>query len=142
MLLRGPKQTRLSLLFGRPHHEGDWLSVTLNASVAGANWSAKGQYMVSGDVQRLAQWLDAVAGKDEKEKDIEFMEPEISFAICDSETRILRVALRWKVRPPWPPHNRIDDEPFYIDFPAEEKMLKIAAQSLYEQIASWDLSPT
>jgi hypothetical protein len=80
----------------------------------------------------LADWLEQTASGGTGER-LEFLEPELAFecnAVCPG---LLRVELRWRMRPTWAGGER--GEPFCVEVPAETGQLRRAVGWLRSELA-------
>jgi hypothetical protein len=134
MRLHGPER-RIDLdIVSGPDAE-DWCRVCVTIADPEGHWSATDSCLQGAEVQRLADWLHAIASGSSAARKIEFMEPELSFALVPGEPQLLRVFLRWNLRPAW-----VDDdskEEFCQDYPVEAGQLRRAVASLRESLHRW-----
>jgi hypothetical protein len=128
--LRGPK-TRLDLTIeSGPDHEG-WCRVRVALDTPDGRWQATDPCLTGPEVGRLADWLEQKAGGVTGER-LEFLEPELAFECDEARPGLLRVELRWGLRPAWAGSE--PSEPFCVEVPAESGQLSRAADWLRSEL--------
>jgi hypothetical protein len=132
MLLRGP-DTRLELkIESGPDPEYGWCRVRVALDTPDGRWSAADPCLTGPELGRLADWLEEAAGGAAAGR-LEFLEPELAFDSPAAEPGMLRVELRWKLRPGWARGDT--GEPFCVELPAEPGQLRRAAGWLRSELA-------
>jgi hypothetical protein len=132
MQLRGP-QTRFELeLLRVPRDSAEWCGVHIKVETPHGRWAANDNCLQGFEVERLADWLDAIGRGTTTERECWFTEPELGFQVLDSDSKRLRVNLSWKFRPKWAPMDRVED--FHVEFPITGQVLQTAAEALRAQL--------
>jgi hypothetical protein len=125
MRLHGPENRfELDILSG-PDSEG-WCKIRVTITQPGVHHTATASCLRGIEIRRLSEWLERIADGSPIGEIIEFMEPELSFALLPGDPQCIRVFLRWNLRPNWLDKG----EEFFQDYPAEPGQLRRAAASL------------
>jgi hypothetical protein len=129
--LRGPDtQLDLTIVSG-PDGDG-WCRVRVALDTPTGRWDAADPCLTGPEAGRLADWLDETAGG-AAEGRLEFLEPELAFDRAAAGPGLLRVELRWRLRPAWAGGET--GEPFCVAVPAEPGQLRRAAAWLRAELA-------
>ena len=126
MILRGPRGFfQLDVVSG-PDSEG-WCRVHVHVESPEGSWSARDACLQRSEVGRLAAWLQAVAEQKAGVGQLDFTEPELSFAFDGKGS--VSVHLSWNLLPSWAAHK--PETLFCLEYPAEPGQLLKAAASLH-----------
>jgi hypothetical protein len=112
-------------------YDSNWLIIRGDACIGGRTWSFRFPCMLTYEVARLADWLEALSRGEQAKAYCGFIEPNLDFELISSD--LLRVIVAHESRPPW------SDDQFgesnFIDFPRDPEMLRVAAASLRDALA-------
>ena len=118
-------------------YDSNWLNVKIEVNQEQGNWSATDPTLLTYEIAELIDWLRAVSTGEYSERELEFLEPYISFYLGPAEGAPdkLVVELAHYFVPPW-----ANDDPFeryQIAFPLASIDLLDAAQSLESQLSRY-----
>lgn len=123
---------------GEPY-DANWLAIQVDAAGPGGAWTGSDPCLLTYEVVRLADWLDAVGAGKEPARAISFLEPVLLFRLIEGpQGRALRIHFGNLINPSWKmlqqeatvPEGSSQD--LYLDFPLEETDLRQAAKELKE----------
>ena len=130
MLLRGPQRRfELNLVPGAGRE--NWCRIDVRVETPEARWTAADVCLKNDEVSCLAGWLEAAAVDQIHEREIDFLEPELSFAFPENNAS-LRVCFRDNLRPPWL-KEEVDGR-FFQDYPVTPADMQRAAASQRAQL--------
>ena len=113
-------------------YDSNWLVMKGVVVHPRGNWQFLDPLLLTYEVSRLADWLDALDQMPNSESTLAFIEPNLEFALLTSaETSVLRIAFALESRPPWVEVG----EDWHIDFPIRGLDLTAAATSLRQQLS-------
>lgn len=116
-----------------PHDAWDsnWLIIEGNVQHPRGNWNFRDPSLLTPEVIFLADWFEAVAGGIENNQDFRTLDHNLRFELANKNgVHTMRVVLGGSLLPPW-------GEPkceVFIDFPTAGLRLKLASNSLREQL--------
>jgi hypothetical protein len=111
----------------------NWLYIEGKVCHPGGSWTFHDSCLMTGEVLRLAHWLEAVAKDEAVNVEESFIEPNLSFRLEDtSNGRHIRVYFELEPRPPWGRSSESNE--VWIEFPIIKEDLLTAATSLREQL--------
>lgn len=112
-------------------YDSNWLIVEGTVRHPRGDWRFRDPSLLTYEVARLADWLEAVAVGTEPRPWCGFIEPNLAFEVTgEGRTRVLRVSFGCEAIPPWAVH----DEEVAVEFPVPGVSLATAAGSLREQL--------
>jgi hypothetical protein len=112
-------------------YDSNWLIVEGTVRHPRGNWWFREPILLTYELIRLADWLDAVAVATEPEPWCGFIEPNLSFALSGTgAARTVQVTFTAEARPPW----ARSDEDVRVEFPVAGSDLRAAAASLRRQL--------
>jgi hypothetical protein len=118
--------------------DSNWLRIEGKVSHPRGQWSFEDPCLLTYEVSRLADWLDALAQGNSISDEIGFVEPNLSFRIVRSATAtVLRVYFELEARPGWVATPTAGLEDLRVEFPLQELDLRQAACSLREELANY-----
>src|SRR5262245_17587543 len=83
-------------------YDSNWLVVEGSVRHPRGGWLFRDPSLLTYEVARLADWLEAVAAGAESQPWCGFIEPNLSFEVAgEGATRVLRVAFAVEALPPW-----------------------------------------
>jgi hypothetical protein len=132
---------------GEPY-DANWLAIQVDAAGPGGAWTGTDPCLLTYEVVRLSDWLDAVGAGKEPARAISFLEPVLLFRLIEDERgRMLRVHFGNLINPSW---KMLDQEmvksktsnektnptgqDLFLDFPLAETDLRQAARELREEM--------
>jgi hypothetical protein len=116
--------------------DSNWLNITIYAQSERGSWSSTDPSLSTADIERLADWLDAVAEGRAQNAEMDFMEPNLSFELrraSDADVT-LRVWFELESRPPWAPADAADARDLWLDLDVSKEDLRQAARDLRAQL--------
>lgn len=115
-------------------YDSNWLIVEGTVRHPRGNWTFRDPSLLTYEVARLADWLEAVATGTEPTQWCGFIEPNLSFEVTpERDGRVLRVSLALEAKPPWAERG----EEVHIEFPLNRIDLRSAAASLRSQLSAF-----
>lgn len=131
-------------------YDSDWLFVTIRVDERRGRWSSTQPILLTWEVARLADWLEAIADGQPQRRDgrpvsagVSFLEPNLRFAVIDGrETGVpIRIVFEHESRPPWDPSRfgLTDTDVATIDLHLTAEDLRQAAADLRQQLQRFPL---
>jgi len=117
-------------------YDSNWLRIEGHVSHPRGRWSFQDPCLLTYEVSRLANWLDALTQETSDSDEIGFVEPNLSFRVVRSPaSAVLRVYFELEARPHWiaTPYAGLND--LWVEFEVRELELRRAARSLREELA-------
>lgn len=112
-------------------YDSNWLVIEGSVWHPRGDWRFRDPCLLTYEVARLADWLEAVAADCEPRPWCSFIEPNLTFEVAGEDaTRVLRVSFRCEAAPPWATR----DEEASAEIPVAGLDLMSAAESLREQL--------
>lgn len=127
---------------GEPY-DANWLSIQVEAAGVGPDskpgaWTGTDPCLLTYEVSRLADWLEAVAAGKETAPAISFLEPVLLFRLVDTpDGRALRAHFGNLIHPSWRvlSGEPLGDNPdLWLDFPLAEIDLGAAGRELRQEV--------
>lgn len=118
-------------------YDSNWLVIRITVSHPKGNWACIDPSLLTYEVARLADWLEAIHNNETVQQAIRFVEPNLEFHLTRSERgkdKVLRVRLRLEASPPWLESDVVGERDFWIQFPIAEIDLLAASRQLREQL--------
>ena len=113
MYLSGPDTIAFQLNivgYQYPHttherYDSDWLDIEVRVVDHRWNWSSTGPILLTWEVARLADWLEAIVTDRPDRASVSFVEPNLRFELTErsSSQPTIRVYFEQESRPPWDP---------------------------------------
>jgi hypothetical protein len=115
-------------------YDSNWLLVEGAVQHPRGDWRFRDPSMLTYEVAKLADWLEAAADGTEPEPWCAFIEPNLSFEVVgEGADRALRVSFAIEALPHWAKPG----EEVYIDFPFSDLDLPTAVASLRQQLSAF-----
>jgi hypothetical protein len=112
-------------------YDSNWLVIEGAVRHPRGDWRFRDPSLLTYEVARLADWLEAVAVGTQPRPWCGFIEPNLSFDVAgEGAVRVLRVSFGCEATPPW----SASDEEAAVEFPVAGLDLMSAAESLREQL--------
>jgi len=126
-----------------PDIEGDvfddnWLVVETRAAPADERpWMSREPSLLTWEVERLSNWLEALASGRAAEDGEDFVEPNLRFEVVkrDEDTITIRVYFELESRPPWFFAEAAGMDDLWIDLRVDNDDLRAAAEDLRRDLA-------
>jgi len=116
-------------------YDSNWLIVAVEVSNPRGAWRASDPCLLTYEVARLAEWLEAVAEGGEPSPQVGFIEPNLEFHVVQRKGgRVLRVLFGLELRPTWAQSDLEWAEEVSVEFPIGDLDLQEAAQDLRQQL--------
>ena len=117
-------------------YDSNWLLIKIDAVHSKGQWTSVDPSLLTYEVQRLADWLAAIARGQKVDDTEEFMEPNLSFRLANLDTgaRTLRVYFELESRPPWAKSDTANENDFWLEFPLGDLDLEAAARQLRDEL--------
>jgi hypothetical protein len=118
-------------------YDSNWLLVRVSASLPAGAWTVTDPCLLTYEVARLADWLDAVATGSEAANETGFVEPNLWFQVVRPGTgeSCLRVYFELECRPPWAYRREAFGSDLFAEFALSDIDLHHAAESLRAQLS-------
>jgi len=125
-------------------YDSNWLIIRIDATNAQGTWTATSPCLLTYEVSRLADWLDAAADDRAERPVCTFIEPSLLFRVREAADgrRMLYVYLEVELRPPWMPSKYAGQEDVWLAFvldvlnlPATARMLRMQLQRYPQRAA-------
>jgi hypothetical protein len=113
--------------------DSNWLNVRVSARNGGGAWSGTEPVLQTGEVAKLADWLDAVAAGTESEHVLGFRKPNLSFEHGGEPVR-LRAWFELESRPEWAPAAEAGEHDLCVELDVDPDDVRAAAASLRSQL--------
>jgi hypothetical protein len=119
--------------------DSNWLMVYMAGSLPQGAWSVTDPFLLTYEVKRLADWLDAVDAETQAEDEIVFVEPNLWFEVINptGRERYLRVHFDLECLPPWASGSEHETEDVFADFRCRTLDLHAAAEALRFQLSRY-----
>jgi hypothetical protein len=117
--------------------DDNWLVVEGRVAPADERaWEFRDPALLTWEVERLSDWLEALASGEALEKDEDFMEPKVRFEVVqrDEETITIRIYFELESRPPWFFADASDMDDLWIDLRVDKDDLRAAAEDLQRDL--------
>jgi hypothetical protein len=116
-------------------YDSNWLVIRVDVSHPRGAWQASDAALLTYEVARLADWLEAVESGCASEREIGFTEPNLELRVVDSGgRRKLRVQFDLELRPSWAPVQAAGAGDLWVEFDVSELNLRAAAADLRGQL--------
>jgi hypothetical protein len=122
-------------------YDSNWLMISIKVTVPRGSWTATHPSLLTWEVERLADWLRAVAENEPVETEQDFIEPNLSFSIAgrSRDSITLRVYCGYESKPPWTRAGPATLEDHQVVLKVTPDDLKSAAESLRAQLSRFPL---
>lgn len=116
-------------------YDSDWLNITIRVKHPRGSWTATDPSLLTYEVERLADWLEAIADGQRVDSDTGFLEPNLNFELRENDgTKKLRVYFELESRPSWAATDGAGMEDLWVEFSVRPEILRSAAKSLRSQL--------
>lgn len=117
-------------------YDSNWLLIRIDATNIQGTWSATDPCLLTYDVSRLANWLDALATGTVTDATCDFLEPCLLFRLARdvSGQPELRIYFELELRPPWAHSELAGQEDLWLTFSLSAIDLPAAASMLRQQL--------
>jgi hypothetical protein len=119
--------------------DSNWLNIRIDVESERGSWNATDPSLLTGDVEGLARWLDAVAEGRAQEREIDFLEPNLSFELRDESDGgvTLRVWFELESRPSWAPADGASARDLWVDLDVSKRDVRRSASELREHLQTF-----
>jgi hypothetical protein len=124
--------------------DDNWLIVEIRAAPADeCPWRSTDPSLLTWEVKRLSDWLEALASGQAVEDDEKFVEPNLHFGVVerDEATITIRVYFELELRPPWFFADAAGMDDLWIDLRVDNDDLRAAAEDLRRDLARFPPRP-
>ena len=153
MILRGRDLSEFELEvadYQFPGFSGDvfdfnWLIVEGRVAPADERaWEFRDPALLTWEVERLSNWLGALASGQAVEDGEEFVEPNLRFEVVErgGDTITIRVYFELESRPPWFFVDAAGMDDLWIDLRVDHDDLRAAAEGLRRDLAKFPARPS
>ena len=116
-------------------YDSNWLRVEGKVADPRGGWEFRHPCLLTYEVSHLADWLESLARGAASPKELTFIEPNISFRWIEATGGAsLCVYFELEARPPWAPFDAVEDEHYWLVFPASDLDLYAAAVALRDEL--------
>lgn len=113
--------------------DSNWLTVEIKVALADERpWISRDPSLLTWEVERLSNWLEALAAGQAVENGEDFVEPNLRFDVVerDEDTITIRVYFELESRPPWIFADAAGMDDLWIDLRVDSDDLRAAAEDL------------
>ena len=124
--------------------DDNWLIVEIRAAPADERpWRSTDPSLLTWEVERLSDWLEALASGQAVEDAEDFVEPNLRFEVADrdQDTITIRVYFELESRPPWFFADAAGMDDLWIDLRVDTDDLRAAAEDLRRELARFPPRP-
>jgi hypothetical protein len=116
--------------------DSNWLRIYMAVTLPEGSWSITFPFLLTFEVEHLADWFDAVAVHTQSENEIGFTEPNLSFDVIETTQGALSLRIHFAIEclPPWVDRTKHGTEDVFADFSLSEIDLRAAAEALRSQL--------
>jgi hypothetical protein len=116
--------------------DSNWLNITIGVQGAIGSWSSTHPSLLAADVERLADWLEAIAEARPQDALVEFLEPNLAFELhaAAEEDVVIRVWFECESRPPWARADSAYMHDLWIDLDLARRDAAGGARDLRDQL--------
>lgn len=118
-------------------YDSNWLMIRIDVSHPKGDWTSTDPSLLTYEVARFAEWLEAIHIGESVQSVIGFIEPNLEFHLIttgDGESKALRVCLQLEARPAWAKAGAVGECDLWVEFPLVEIDLEAASRQLREQL--------
>ena len=119
------------------NYDGNWLHIYLNVRSDMGNWQSVDPSLLTWEIQELIDWLDQLS-KNEKSKwkKMDFIEPNISFELMNSEND-LKKRIKIEFNAESRPASAKEDIDYFIEFIASNEEIKNIANGFRKELSKY-----
>jgi hypothetical protein len=124
--------------------DDNWPIVVIRAAPADERpWRSTDPSLLTWEVERLSDWLEALASGQAVEDAEDFVEPNLRFEVADrdQDTITIRVYFELESRPPWFFADAAGMDDLWIDLRVDTDDLRAAAEDLRRELARFPPRP-
>jgi hypothetical protein len=124
--------------------DANWLIVEGRVAPADERaWEFRDPALLTWEIERLSNWLDALASGAAVEDGEDFLEPNLRFEVVDrrEDTITLRVYFELESRPPWFFADAAGMDDLWVDLRVDNDDLRAAAEGLRRDLARFPARP-
>jgi len=116
--------------------DSNWLKIHMAVRLPQGSWSVTTPFLLTYEIEDLANWFDDVVTHTQTENEIGFTEPNLSFDVIKTThgAICLRIHFAIECLPPWANRTKYGTEDVFADFPLSEIDLRSAAEALRSQL--------
>ena len=118
-------------------YDANWLRIRIDVSGPNGAWSATDPALLTYEVARLADWLEAQQTGAAKTPAVSFLELMLLFRVVEHSSegeKALRVHFGAFVKPSWSSEGSAGQENLWLDFPLSQIDLAAAAKELRAEL--------
>ena len=131
--------------FSGDEFDANWLIVEGRvAQVGERTWEFRDPALLTWEIERLSNWLEALASGVATEDGEDFVEPNLRFEVVEKgeDTITLRVYFELEARPPWFFADAAVMDDLWIDLRVDNDDLFAAAEDLRRDLARFPARPS
>jgi hypothetical protein len=119
--------------------DSNWLMIRVDVDSEQGAWTRTDPSLMAGEVEPLARWLEVVATGEAREREFDFLEPNLAFELRaeSGEEVTLRVWFELELRPPWARSQVADERDVWVDLEVTREALRRAATQLREGLRAF-----
>ncbi len=115
--------------------DSNWLNIRISAINDQGSWTATDASLLTGEVGRLADWLQAIAENSDADAELDFIEPNLAFELVEANGLVrLRAWFELELRPRWAPADEVPARDLCVDLTLSREDLRAAAEALRAQL--------
>jgi len=130
--------------FSGDEFDANWLVVEGRVAPADERaWEFRDPALLTWEVGRLSNWLEALASGQAIEEGEDFVEPNVRFEVVarDEDTVTIRIYFELESRPPWFFADAAGMEDLWVDLRVDTEDLRAAAEDLRRELARFPPRP-
>ena len=115
-------------------YDSDWLKINIRVKHPRGSWSSTDPCLLTYELASLIEWLESIVNDEPVDSEIDFIEPNLHFALLTDGTKKLRVYFELECRPSWAPADEAGLDDLWVEFEVTPESLKSAAENLRLQL--------
>jgi hypothetical protein len=120
----------------------EWLIIQGRAELQRGTWSFSRPCLTTLEVERLAQWFEAIEEHPDVIRPATFIEPNLEFSYVSLPPTAIQIRLTRQCAPPWLTEKMQRSEGIVMSFPAEKINIPAIVSSLREWLARYPTRAT
>jgi hypothetical protein len=119
--------------------DSNWLVISAKITTNGQSWHFSDPAVTTFELVELADWLRAVALRENTFDEFEFTEPNLAFFLVSHPVPTLRVRFAHESAPPWVTDAADRLSGVFVDFPLATADVAVAADELHEALTDFPI---
>lgn len=115
-------------------YDSNWLMVQIKVNHPKGKWESVDPSLLTWELKEIAEWFEKIQKKEIVEKELVFIEPNLSFKLM-GESKYIRIYFDLEYRPTWAASKIAGGEDLWLDIEIENNNLTAAAEDLRRQLS-------